>query len=406
MVYSSIAIIALLVQLIINYDVIMNKTSSKVSKNNKSYRRFIIGSIFYYVTDILWGFFDEQKMDRMLFFDTTAFFLAMSLMVMLWTAYATDYLDEKTRFGKALRTVGHGFFMISPPALIINFFYPILFSINSECEYHPGTIRYLLLLIQILLFLLTGIHTIVLSMKVSKEKKVRYRAIGAFGIVMTALVLVQVYYPLLPVYSVGCMLGTCLLHTFIYEDEKAEYRHKLEKLLQQEKESKKALHTARTAANTDPLTGVKSRNAYLEMTADIDSSIIDSSAADFGVIVFDINGLKNINDTKGHEEGDRYIRDGCMMICRKFTHSPVYRIGGDEFVVLLKGSDYENRESLLSDFDEQIERNHLLGLVSISTGMAIFDPDTDTQFSEIFDRADKKMYERKKKLKSELVPVQ
>ena len=406
MVYSSIAIIALLVQLIINYDVIMNKTSSKVSKNNKSYRRFIIGSIFYYVTDILWGFFDEQKMDRMLFFDTTAFFLAMSLMVMLWTAYATDYLDEKTRFGKALRTVGQLFFMISPPALIINFFYPILFSINSECEYHPGTIRYLLLLIQILLFLLTGIHTIVLSMKVSKEKKVRYRAIGAFGIVMTALVLVQVYYPLLPVYSVGCMLGTCLLHTFIYEDEKAEYRHKLEKLLQQEKESKKALHTARTAANTDPLTGVKSRNAYLEMTADIDSSIIDSSAADFGVIVFDINGLKNINDTKGHEEGDRYIRDGCMMICRKFTHSPVYRIGGDEFVVLLKGSDYENRESLLSDFDEQIERNHLLGLVSISTGMAIFDPDTDTQFSEIFDRADKKMYERKKKLKSELVPVQ
>ena len=406
MVYSSIAIIALLVQLIINYDVIMNKTSSKVSKNNKSYRRFIIGSIFYYVTDILWGFFDEQKMDRMLFFDTTAFFLAMSLMVMLWTAYATDYLDEKTRFGKALRTVGQLFFMISPPALIINFFYPILFSINSECEYHPGTIRYLLLLIQILLFLLTGIHTIVLSMKVSKEKKVRYRAIGAFGIVMTALVLVQVYYPLLPVYSVGCMLGTCLLHTFIYEDEKAEYRNKLEKLLQQEKESKKALHTARTAANTDPLTGVKSRNAYLEMTADIDSSIIDSSAADFGVIVFDINGLKNINDTKGHEEGDRYIRDGCMMICRKFTHSPVYRIGGDEFVVLLKGCDYENRESLLSDFDEQIERNHLLGLVSISTGMAIFDPDTDTQFSEIFDRADKKMYERKKKLKSELVPVQ
>ena len=406
MVYSSIAILALLVQLIINYDVIMNKTSSKVSKNNKSYRRFIIGSIFYYVTDILWGFFDEQKMDRMLFFDTTAFFLAMSLMVMLWTAYATDYLDEKTRFGKALRIVGQLFFMISPPALIINYFYPILFSINSECEYHPGTIRYLLLLIQILLFLLTGIHTIVLSMKVSKEKKVRYRAIGAFGIVMTALVLVQVYYPLLPVYSVGCMLGTCLLHTFIYEDEKAEYRYKLEKLLQQEKESKKALHTARTAANTDPLTGVKSRNAYLEMTADIDSSIIDSSAADFGVIVFDINGLKNINDTKGHEEGDRYIRDGCMMICRKFTHSPVYRIGGDEFVVLLKGSDYENRESLLSDFDEQIERNHLLGLVSISTGMAIFDPDTDTQFSEIFDRADKKMYERKKKLKSELVPVQ
>ena len=88
------------------------------------------------------------------------------------------------------------------------------------------------LLPQIFLFLLTSLHTLVLSTKTSAEKKVRYRAIGAFGIVMTALIAVQIYNPLLPVYSVGCMLGTCMLHTFIYEDEKAEYRIKLEKLLQ------------------------------------------------------------------------------------------------------------------------------------------------------------------------------
>ena len=191
-----------------------------------------------------------------------------------------------------------------------------------------------------------------------------------------------------------------LLHTFIVEDEKNEYRIKLEKLLIQENESKKALNTATAAANTDPLTGVKSRHAYIEMTERIDRSISDGTAGQFGIIVFDINGLKHINDTLGHEEGDRFIREGCMTICRKFTHSPVYRIGGDEFVVLLEGSDYEEREALLSEFDLDMERNHAQGTVEISTGMEIYDRDRDTAFSEIFELADSKMYRRKKQLKS------
>lgn len=400
MIYSSIGIMAMLVQLIINYDVFMNRTSSGTERKNRSYRRFLIGSLFYYTTDIIWGFLDEHKLDRLLYADTVLYFLAMSLMVMLWTTYTTDYLDEETRFGRALKAVGKMLFAFSPLALIVNFFYPILFEVTDSCEYKPGTTRYILLAIQLLLFLLTSVRSMVLSIGVVQEKKVRYRAIGAFGLVMTGLVFVQVYNPLLPVYSVGCMLGTCLLHTFIYEDEKAEYRRKLERLLQKEQESKEALRSARTAANTDPLTGVKSRRAYLEMIDRIDSSIENGEDISFGVIVFDINDLKSINDSLGHEEGDRYIRDGCMMICKKFAHSPVYRIGGDEFVVLLERSDYEDRSRLLNEFNEMIDRNHLTGHVEISTGMAVFEAESDTSFSDVFEHADKKMYERKKQLKS------
>ena len=89
-----------------------------------------------------------------------------------------------------------------------------------------------------------------------------------------------------------------------------------------------------------------------------------------------------------------------MMICKKFAHSPVYRIGGDEFVVLLERSDYEDRSRLLNEFNEMIDRNHLTGHVEISTGMAVFEAESDTSFSEVFEHADKKMYERKKQLKS------
>ncbi|WP_028506168.1 GGDEF domain-containing protein [Ruminococcus sp. FC2018] len=400
MIYSSIGIVAMLVQLIINYDVFMNKTSSSIGQKHKSYRHFLIGSVLYYITDIIWGFLDEHKLNKLLYADTVLYFLAMCLMVMLWTSYTTDYLDEKTRFGKALRSVGKAFFAMSVPAVIINFFYPILFDVTDECEYKAGSIRYIILMIQIFLFLLSSLHTLVLSTKTSAEKKVRYRAIGAFGIVMTALIAVQIYNPLLPVYSVGCMLGTCMLHTFIYEDEKAEYRIKLEKLLQQEKESTEALRTARTAANTDPLTGVKSRHAYIEITARIDRSIEAGKNDEFGVIVCDINDLKKINDTVGHEEGDRYIRDGCMMVCKKFAHSPVFRIGGDEFAVILERSDYDNREQLLSEFNEQVEQNQRQKLVEVSAGMAVFEAGNDSSFSDVFERADKKMYERKKILKA------
>ena len=400
MIYASVGMMALFVLLIINYDVLMNKTSGRISNLNKSYRRFLFGIIFYYVTDILWGYFDEKKFSTMLYIDTVLYFMAMSLMVLLWTNYTTDYLEEKTRFGKAIKAAGQLFFAVSPVFLIINFFKPIMFDINSSGEYITGIIRYLMLTGLILLYALTAVYTMMLSMKTAESKRVRYRAISVFGSVMAILVFIQVYNPLLPLFSIGCMLGTCLLHTFIIEDEKAEYRTKLEKLLQQEKESKNALRTARTAANTDPLTGVKSRHAYLEMTEQIDSSIAGNEITEFGVIVFDINDLKGINDSLGHEEGDKYIRDGCMMICKKFAHSPVYRIGGDEFVVLLKNDDYENREELLASFDNRIELNHQLELVEIATGMAVFDPENDTAFSEVFERADRKMYERKKQLKA------
>ena len=400
MIYASIGILALLVQFITNYDVLMKKTSEEIVLKNRSYRFFLFGTIFYYVTDILWGFFDEMKHIKMLYADTVLYFLAMSLMVMLWTAYTTDYLDEKDIFGKMTKGAGQLFFALTPPMLIVNFFTPIVFDISDSGKYITGSLRYLMLTVQLLLFSGISVHTMVLSFKTEESKRVRYRSISVFGLVMLLLVFIQVFNPLLPLYSIGCMLGTCLLHTFIIEDEKQEYQIKLETLLQQEKESKQALRTARTAANTDPLTGVKSRHAYLEMTEQIDKSIAEGEVPEFGVIVFDINGLKYINDTKGHEEGDRFIRDGCMMICQKFVHSPVYRIGGDEFVVILEHSDYNNRDKLLADFDDRIELHHALDLVELATGMDVFDPENDTSFSEVFERADRKMYDRKRFLKA------
>ena len=123
--------------------------------------------------------------------------------------------------------------------------------------------------------------------------------------------------------------------------------------------------------------------------------------SEFGIIVFDLNGLKDINDSKGHETGDSYILSASNIICNIFKHSPVFRIGGDEFITILEGADYANRKSLLNDFNRQIDFNKVDGSVVVSSGLATFLKDQDKSYSDVFRRADKEMYKRKHELKGE-----
>ena len=157
---------------------------------------------------------------------------------------------------------------------------------------------------------------------------------------------------------------------------------------------------ARTVAYTDPLTGVKSKNAFVELEQTMEEQVAEGKAGSFGVIVCDVNGLKRVNDTLGHKAGDEYIRSACEMLCAFYKHSPVFRVGGDEFVVFLHGRDFESRAALLADINAQIEENLAEGKVVASLGMAEFAPETDRTFHEVFKRADGLMYQRKMQLKA------
>ena len=125
----------------------------------------------------------------------------------------------------------------------------------------------------------------------------------------------------------------------------------------------------------------------------------EEAMAEYGVVVFDLNGLKQINDTQGHDAGDEYLKKACGIICDNYKHSPVYRIGGDEFVAILQGNDFVNREKIKKHFDDCIEDNIQDGKVIVASGMAVFDPGLDESYTDVFIRADKRMYERKQVLK-------
>ena len=92
-----------------------------------------------------------------------------------------------------------------------------------------------------------------------------------------------------------------------------------------------------TIAYQDALTLVKNKAAYEKKAEEIDERIGNGIAV-FAIVMADLNGLKKMNDRYGHDKGDQYIKGTCEMISDVFSHSPVYRVGGDEFVIILEGS--------------------------------------------------------------------
>ena len=167
-----------------------------------------------------------------------------------------------------------------------------------------------------------------------------------------------------------------------------------------EKKTAEERDSAREVAYRDPLTGAKSKHAFVEKESETDALIYEGKAGDFTVLVCDVNGLKAINDTLGHKAGDEYIKAAGKLICEHFKHSPVYRIGGDEFAVLPEGRDLENIDAILSGINDRVEKNIALNEVVISIGRADFKPGADNTFHAVFERADYLMYERKKQLKA------
>ena len=157
-------------------------------------------------------------------------------------------------------------------------------------------------------------------------------------------------------------------------------------------------------AYKDALTRVKNKAAYDEKAESLSWDVVNKTAR-FGIVMVDLNFLKVINDRYGHDKGNEYIVGSCKLACETFVHSPVYRIGGDEFVVVLEGQDYDNRQRLLEQlreaFASTLHANDRppWNRYSAAIGMAIYQAGDDIE--SVFNRADQAMYEAKARMKAE-----
>ena len=132
--------------------------------------------------------------------------------------------------------------------------------------------------------------------------------------------------------------------------------------------------------------------------AQLDRQIGENRAPEFAIVVLDVNDLKEVNDTQGHHAGDAHIQGACKIICDIFKHSPVFRVGGDEFAVIAQSGDYMYIDDLVGSVHDHNEEAAHSGGIIIACGMSKFADDPCV--AAVFERADQKMYECKKMIKA------
>jgi len=155
----------------------------------------------------------------------------------------------------------------------------------------------------------------------------------------------------------------------------------------------------------DAMTRMKNKGAFTKSIDNLQNRIKeDPYKLSFAIGMFDCDELKFVNDHYGHDRGDVYLKTASRLIGSIFKRSPVFRIGGDEFAVILKDEDYKSREELLLQLEDVMNRINATNLnqweqVHLAYGIADYDPNIDRKAEDVVRRADRAMYENKRERK-------
>ena len=244
--YTSIAGIALVVHLIINWRQLVDRRNVNARAGAIEFRQFLVSLLFFFVSDILWGIFAELKWSRFLYADTTVFFVAMALSIYAWTRFIATYLKMDGRPRAHLLWTGRGFLAFFAVALVVNGFTGIFFTVDAQCVYKAGPLRQLAFALLVVFNALNSVVTLLKLLRTEGATRRRYKMVFAFGVTMTAAIIIQIGDAFLPLYSIGCLFGCCLLHVFVVEDERDEM-HQQELLAREYEAQLKAERTANQA---------------------------------------------------------------------------------------------------------------------------------------------------------------
>ena len=398
--YSIVSIASLLITLVLNYDIFFRPKEKDALFFVKPYKVMILSILLFLFVDSFWGFVYDSKSEIGSTIAGVAFFVAEAFAVLCIASFTSSYTKLSGKPRTILFIVGIAFFVIALAIIVVNFFYPILFRFEEGTVFRSGIARYAFYTGELIIFAIAGSFALAAGIKADGKQRIRYIAIASTSYVLAVFIFLQTTFALYPFLSLGFLGTIAVIHTFVIGVERMIYREKLVAAKIKEAEQQKELDWSHHLTYTDSLTGVNSRHAYVEKEEAIDLAIRNGEIEDFAIVVLDLNNLKAINDSFGHEAGDKYIIRSVKLMQQYFGGAPLYRFGGDEFVAILVDENYKNRDNLLRIFEDMIETNQTIGKPIIATGMSTFDKETDNTFRAVFQRADKAMYQRKAELKA------
>ena len=165
-------------------------------------------------------------------------------------------------------------------------------------------------------------------------------------------------------------------------------------------ERQRRLTEIRAVALVDELTGLYNRRGFLAL-AQQQLRVADRLGSRLCQIFVDLDGLKRINDTLGHPAGDRALAEAAELLRETFRDSDVIaRLGGDEFAVLTLDANADDADAMLGRLAERVAaHNAWLGrefVISLSTGVAMYDGASPQSVGELLARADAWMYMQKR----------
>ena len=402
--YSFVAIVALLILLVTNWEVFLDKNFQVNNKKAfRAYRFFILVTAAFYIVDILWGFLDLLPDKTAVTIDTAFYFGIMSFMLFAWTYFVMSFINQVKAFNILMRVIGILFLIGGITLVIINIFTPLLFTYEAD-KYAPAAGRLLFLLVQIIVFFGVSIYALV-AYFLEKNPFIRRRYMTLFvsGLVLTAAIVLQMIHPNFPMYSMGLAVGSVVLYVFIVATQKEKYQKEISDSEKREKAQENQLESIKELAYIDALTGVKNKHAFVEVENKYDNLIREKKINEFSLLVFDLNDLKLVNDTLGHEAGDKYLVNSCELIKEYFPNTTIYRYGGDEFVIILEGEAYSSRYQQVEAFNTFIDEHRHENNIVVAVGISDFVPDKDNTLRSVFTRADDRMYARKRRLKEDNV---
>ncbi|HIQ51079.1 MAG TPA: GGDEF domain-containing protein [Nautiliaceae bacterium] len=179
-----------------------------------------------------------------------------------------------------------------------------------------------------------------------------------------------------------------------------EITHKYDEFIE---EQEKELKEIKLESNKEPLTGLYNR----KFVFNINKIWIEENRRknfSFALVFIDLDNFKPINDSFGHEEGDKVLKEVASILKKNFRERDfIIRLGGDEFIVLidLQNTHINNIEKMIESLRKKIEEKLGKYNLSFSYGIAIY-PQDGKDLSTLLEKADIRMYEQKKKRKLKL----